>query len=173
MVIAAFGQPSVERVIGEPFAPKTLNGHPAVERSDGTEDACRKQWEIDKRLQTDLARVLLFERVEHVPIPDIHPVREVQAEQQDDSETSGVRPGAPIASATPESARRLPEAAHQPPLRALIDSDRLSGRLLHEMLSRCGRCKSGAMVHDCSRSNADPNVEFRRGKWLGALRIRA
>ena len=85
LVVAAVGEPTIEQMMGQPFAPAPLRGHARVDLHDEA-DARREQGKIEQREQQHSAGVALLERIEDHPVPHIHAVGggEIEQDQQQD-----------------------------------------------------------------------------------------
>jgi hypothetical protein len=114
MVVASLGQPVIEQMVRHPFAPQALHGHLSINIDDCDEDAGREQRKVDHGLEEGFCGVLLLERIEQLPVPDIDPILHVELHKDDDQQRAREDPGSVVAVPAPESAAHSPEASQEP-----------------------------------------------------------
>ena len=89
------GEPILDDLAGDAFAPFALRRHAPPDRGGGEQDARSGERYKQRRLGPKCRRVAPLESVEEMPIPIIQQVLHQQLQQDDENEDDGQAPGHP------------------------------------------------------------------------------
>src|SRR5262245_61135972 len=113
MVITAICRPAVERVIGDPLPPKSMDGHATIHARHRGDDAGDQDRNPDQHLVEEARAISLLERIEEIPIPDVDANLDVELNQNDGDQRRGQHPGRWACLAAPEPPRDPKKPAEQ------------------------------------------------------------